>query len=45
LLTQGFQEIKVETEEEDGGNTNNLIVNLKNVFLGDITHVFLRIPE
>jgi hypothetical protein len=45
LLTQGFQEIKVETEEEDGGNTNNLIVNLKNVFLGDITHVFFKNPR
>ena len=45
LLTQGFQEIKVETAEEDGGNTNNLIVNLKNVFLGDITHVFFKNPR
>ncbi len=45
LFTQGFQEIQIETEEEDGGNTNNLNVKLKNVFLGDITHVFFKNPR
>jgi len=44
-LTQGFQEILLETEEEDGGNTNNLIAKIKNVFLGDISSVFSRIRE
>ncbi len=41
-FTQGFQEITVETEEEDGGNTSNLVVKLKNVILGDITSLFLK---
>ncbi len=44
-LTQGFQEILVETEEEDGGNINNLIVKLKNVFLGDLTSVLFKNPR
>lgn len=44
-FSQGFQEIAVETEEEDGGNTRNLIVNLKDVFLGDITDLFLHKPK
>lgn len=38
----GFQEIAVETEEEDGGNTSNLIVKLKNIVLGDITSLFMK---
>ncbi len=41
-FTQGFQEITVETEEEDGGNTSNLVVKLKNVILGDFTSLFLK---
>lgn len=41
-FTQGFQEITVETAEEDGGNTSNLVVKLKNVILGDITSLFLK---
>lgn len=44
-FTQGFQEIEVETEEEDGGNTNNLIVKLKNVVLGDLTSPFMKDPR
>ncbi|WP_178886675.1 translocation/assembly module TamB domain-containing protein [Sediminibacterium sp.] len=44
-FTQGFQEIEVETEEEDGGNTNNLIVKLKNVVLGDLTSLFMKDPR
>jgi len=40
-FTQGFQEIKIESElENDGGNANNLILKVKNVFLGDITSLF-----
>lgn len=42
-FSQGdFQEIAVETEEEDGGNTSNLIVKLKNIVLGDITSLFMK---
>lgn len=44
-FTQGFQEISVETEEEDGGNTNNLIMKLNKVVLGDITQLFLKDPR
>jgi len=44
-FTQGFQEIVVETEEEDGGNTNNLVVKLKNVVLGDLTSLFVKSPR
>lgn len=44
-FTQGFQEIVIETEEEDGGNTNNLVVKLKNVVLGDIVSRFVKNPR
>lgn len=44
-FTQGFQEIFVETEEEDGGNTNNLKINLQNVVLGDLTQLFFKDPR
>lgn len=44
-FTQGFQEIEFETEEEDGGNTNNMIVKLKDVVLGDITAPFMKNPR
>ncbi len=44
-FTQGFQEITVETEEEDGGNTQNLVVKLKNVILGDITSLLFKSPR
>ncbi len=44
-FTQGFQEIVVETEEEDGGNTNHLVVKLKNVVLGDIVSNFVKSPR
>lgn len=44
-FTQGFQEIFLETEEEDGGNTNNLKVNLQNVVLGDLTQLFFKDPR
>ncbi len=38
----GFQEIIIETEEEDGGNTSNLLVKLKKLVLGDITSLFMK---
>jgi hypothetical protein len=44
-LTQGFQEISAETEEEDGGNTSNLNIKLKSVYLGDITSLFFKNPR
>lgn len=44
-FVQGFQELTVKTEEEDGGNTNNLVVNLKNIVLGDITSLFMKSPQ
>lgn len=42
---QGFQEITVETEEEDGGNTQNLIVKLRNVIMGDLTSLLFKNPR
>lgn len=44
-FSQGFQEITVETEPEDGDSKNNLIVKLKNVILGDITSLFFKDPK
>jgi len=44
-FTQGFQEITVETSEEDGGNTQNLNVKLKNVIMGDLTSLFMKNPR
>jgi len=43
-FTQGFQEIAVETEYEDGGNTNNLVIKLKNLVLGDFTQLVTKKP-
>ena len=42
---QGFQEITVNTEEAEGGNVSTLLVNLKNVVVGDITNVFTQNPR
>ncbi len=42
-FTQGFQEIRVESAP--AGSSNNLVVKLKNVFLGDITAVLFRNPR
>ncbi|MCW3088594.1 MAG: hypothetical protein JWQ78_1980 [Sediminibacterium sp.] len=44
-FTQGFQEITVETAEEDGGNTQNLIVKLKNVIMGDLASLLFKTPR
>ncbi len=44
-FTQGFSEISVETEETEGGsNSNNLVVKLKKVNLGDIMPMITRKP-
>lgn len=44
-FTQGFQEISVETEDNDTGNQSNLIVKLKDLNLGDIVPFFLKQPK
>jgi hypothetical protein len=44
-FTQGFQEISVETAEEDAGNSQNLIVKLKNVIMGDLTSLLFKNPR
>ncbi len=44
-FTQGFQEITVESREEPGANTQNLVVNLKNVVMGDLTSLFFKDPR
>ncbi|MEX6686553.1 translocation/assembly module TamB domain-containing protein [Danxiaibacter flavus] len=43
-FSQGFQEIAVETQEEDGGNTSNLVVKIKNLVLGDFTPLLMKQP-
>lgn len=43
-LTQGFQEISLQTDEKNG-HTNNLAVNLKNVILGDLSSLFFQDPR
>lgn len=44
-FTQGFQQITVETEEEDGSNTSNLLVKLKDVNLSDFVPLFTQKPR
>ncbi len=45
-FTQGFQEIVVETVlPDDGSNSNNLAVRLKNVVLGDLSSLFFKDPR
>ena len=44
-FSQGFQEIKVETELSSDNNSNNLVVKLKNVVLGDLTALFIKSPR
>jgi hypothetical protein len=39
---QGFQEISIETSPDEGGNTNSLDINFKNVVAGDLTSLFLK---
>jgi hypothetical protein len=43
-FTQGFQEIAVESVEEEGGTANTLAVRLKDVNLGDIIPLFVQRP-
>lgn len=44
-FTQGFQEISIETEENDAGNQSNLIVKLKDLNLGDVLPFFMTRPK
>lgn len=44
-FTQGLQEIAIETEEEDGSNTSNLVARLKNVNMADFMPLILRKPQ
>ncbi|QEC68516.1 hypothetical protein FRZ67_14825 [Panacibacter ginsenosidivorans] len=44
-FSQGFQEITVETEEEEGTNASNLVVRLKNVNMGDFTSLVTTNPR
>lgn len=45
-FTQGFQEISIESDHpDDGSSSNNLLVRLKNVVLGDITSIFFKDPR
>ncbi len=41
---QGFQEISVETDQQDSTNSNNLVVKLKDVNIGDFTSLFIKSP-
>ncbi len=43
-FSQGFQEISIESDEDEGATTNNLIVKLKDVNIGDFTPIFITSP-
>ncbi|MBC7650664.1 MAG: translocation/assembly module TamB domain-containing protein, partial [Deinococcales bacterium] len=44
-FSQGFQEIKVETELSSDNNSNNLVLKLKNVVLGDLAALVIKSPR
>jgi hypothetical protein len=44
-FVQGTQEILIQTEEEDGGNTNQLNIKLNNLIIGDITNLVIQKPR
>ena len=44
-FVQGTQEILIQTEEEDGGNTNQLNIKLNNLVIGDITNLMVQQPR
>ncbi|WP_144263935.1 translocation/assembly module TamB domain-containing protein [Filimonas lacunae] len=44
-FTQGFQEMTVETEEDEGTNNSTLVLKLKDVNLGDFTPLFTKKPR
>lgn len=45
VFKQGFQEITVESVNDEGGNTSNLIVQLTKINLGDFMPLFTRNPR
>jgi hypothetical protein len=44
-FTQGFQEITVSTRMPDGGNVQELVVNIKNLHMGDILPFLVKEPR
>ncbi len=44
-FTQGYQEISVDTETEEDNNANHLIIDLKNVLLGDFVAYAFKDPK
>lgn len=44
-FTSGFQEIYIQTEETEGGNTSDIVVDLSNVFLGDFLPFVVTEPK
>ncbi|HEX6914278.1 MAG TPA: translocation/assembly module TamB domain-containing protein [Chitinophagaceae bacterium] len=44
-FSQGFQEITVSTRTPDGGNVDELVVNLKDIHLGDFIPFVTREPR
>ncbi len=44
-FVQGFQEISVETREEDVANSQNLDIKLKDVVMGDLTSLLIKDPK
>lgn len=44
-FTQGFQEITVSTRTPDGGNVDELVINLKQIHLGDFIHFVTKDPK
>ena len=44
-FSQGFQEITVSSEDDEGGNTSNLIVRLKHLNIGDFVPLFTKRPR
>ncbi|TAF50200.1 MAG: hypothetical protein EAZ62_08165, partial [Sphingobacteriia bacterium] len=41
-LSQGIQEIQVNTEEAEGGNTRQVVAQVKNLVLGDLISLFAK---
>lgn len=44
-FTQGFQEITLSTRKPEGGNVDELVVNLKNINLGDLMPYLTKEPR
>ena len=44
-FTQGTQEVTLSTRMPDGGNVNELVINLRNIHLGDIMPYITREPR